>query len=278
MASNIPEHRSTRQRDPNALAQRQEALSELISQPGQSGRRPPAPAPTQGERGQALAAQQRRAKKTRGAAPRTNTSTQPAVAPVPLPLVTDDAGIESDHNDDGGEDDGNFVRESDASDGDGDATLRAPPNLQMLQNLALHDEPTSLDPGGPGLVWSSGSGADTESMLALLNVPDIPRYGDFQLPFSAPHQATTLTAPHQVGASSHNLTMSQTAIPSEEYFFTGSSYTAHHSPVSQTQPHQHTHGSESEPSWEPDPLPPNSTMYTSNAQVGLIVRKFKLYA
>ncbi|KAG6913181.1 hypothetical protein DXG01_009001, partial [Tephrocybe rancida] len=207
--------RSTRQRDPNALSQRQEALSKLISQPGQSGRCPPVPAPTQGERGQALAAQQRRAKKTRGAAPRTSKSTQPAVAPIPsgvapvpsippeevssptisqqifnygLPLVTDTAGIERDHSDDEGENNGNFVHKSDTSDGDGDATLRAPPNLEMLQNLALNDEPTSLDSRGPGSVWPLGSGANTESMLDLLNVPDIPCY-DFQAPFSTPHQA-----------------------------------------------------------------------------------------
>ncbi|KAG6904726.1 hypothetical protein DXG01_007602, partial [Tephrocybe rancida] len=291
------QHQSTRQRDPNALSQHQEALSKLISQPGQSGRRPPVPAPTQGERGQALAAQQRRAKKTRGAAPRTSKSTQPAVAPIPsgvapvpsippeypeeqqifnygLPLVTDTASIERDHSDDEGENNGNFVHERDTSDGDGDTTLRAPPNLEMLQNLALNDEPASLDPRRPGSVWPLGSGANTESMLDLLNVPDIPCY-DFQAPFSTPHQALLFAVPHQAGAAGtnfNNLMRPQTGILSQESFFTSGTYAA---PASHTQTVQHAPGSEPEPSWEPDPLPPNSTMYTSNAQVQLMFTVYR---
>ncbi|KAG6915411.1 hypothetical protein DXG01_011614 [Tephrocybe rancida] len=283
MASNVPERRSTRQRDPNALMQRQVALSELISQPGQTGRRLPVPAPTQGERGQALAVQQRQAKRGHGTAPtRSNNSTRQAAAPVPsaavqipsvavqvpsvtvqvpsaaaqvpstvasapfmllerpddqptmsqhmfnygIPLATDTAGIESDHEDGGSNDNDNFGHENDPGDDDGDATLRAPPNLEMLQNLGMikFSDHVPLDPFGAS-GWPSGSGSDTESMLDLLNAPGDSRY-NFQRSFSTPHQAI----------------LAQQPVP----------------------------GSEPEPNWVFDPLPPNSTMSTSNPQGAVV--------
>ncbi|KAG6904207.1 hypothetical protein DXG01_011742, partial [Tephrocybe rancida] len=51
------EHRSSQPRVPNAPAARLRDLSDLLSQPGQSAQHAPAPVPTQGERGQALASQ-----------------------------------------------------------------------------------------------------------------------------------------------------------------------------------------------------------------------------
>ncbi|KAG6905348.1 hypothetical protein DXG01_003299, partial [Tephrocybe rancida] len=216
-------HCSTQQRDAHAPVACREALSELISQPGQSGRRPPAPAPTQGEQGQALAAQRRWGKKTRGSGPPRGSSTHPApqapfapperleeppamsqqVFGYTLPLATDSAGLESDPED--VTDEEIFIHENMPSDGDGDATLRAAPNLHMLQTLNQNPQSQFMSHG-----W--GPGPDSESMLDTAS-----------------------------SAASQSQTQGDTG----------------NAPAS-------------EPMWEFDPLPPNSTLYTPNPQPGLV--------
>ncbi|KAG6904303.1 hypothetical protein DXG01_011059, partial [Tephrocybe rancida] len=153
-------------------------------------------------------------KKTRGSGPPRGSSTHPAPQAPFAPPATDSAGLENDPED--VTDEEIFVHENMPSDGDGDATLRAAPNLHMLQTLTL-DKPTSSDVTRPSeniiLLVSDGfidhlldqnpqsqftshgwgPGPDSKSMLDLLNVQvqDFPLYDSSfsQPPFSMSNQA-----------------------------------------------------------------------------------------
>ncbi|KAG6912445.1 hypothetical protein DXG01_014497, partial [Tephrocybe rancida] len=70
------------------------------------------------------------------------------------PSFSENPGIESDF-DDGNDANNDNNHESDLGDGDGDSTLRAIPDVNMLQNLTLDNNTTWGDTSRPS--WPSGS-------------------------------------------------------------------------------------------------------------------------